>query len=80
MSLADLVIAAVVLSGATYLLYRSLWKGQGSCHGCTSGGCRPRPRDQAELVRLGQPRRPADPTPPSGVAAARLPDGPPTAR
>lgn len=55
---ADLAIAAVILAGAIHLLYRSLWKKQGSCHGCTSATCRPA-RAAAEPVRLGRPRRPA---------------------
>jgi len=55
--LADAVTAAVILAGALYLLYRSLWKGKGSCAGCTSGGCGSPARAPAPLVRLGaQPR------------------------
>ncbi len=60
MGLADAVIAAVILAGATYLLYRSLWRGGGSCHGCASRGgaaCGASARAPAPLVRLAaQPR------------------------
>jgi hypothetical protein len=59
MGLADLVTAAVILAGAALLLYRSIVRTKGGCHGCESGGCRPPQRETAELVRLGQPRRPA---------------------
>jgi hypothetical protein len=52
--LADAVIAALVLAGAAALLYRSLFKGKGSCHGCSSAGaCGAPPRAAAPLVRLG---------------------------
>ncbi len=49
MGVADVVIAAVVLAAAGWLLWRSIRKG-GSCHGCAGGCGRPPPRD--ELVRL----------------------------
>jgi hypothetical protein len=59
MGLADAVTAAVILAGALYLLYRSLWKGGGSCHGCaSSGACGTRARAPAPLVRLAAPPRP----------------------
>ena len=37
----DMIIAAVILIGAFYLLYRSLWKKKGHCSGsgCDSGSC-----------------------------------------
>ena len=58
MGLADAVIAVLVLAGAAALLYRSLFKGKGSCQGCSSAGaCGAPPRGAAPLVRLGaQPR------------------------
>lgn len=49
---ADLLIAAVVLGAAIALLFRSIRRTQGGCHGCASGGCGAR-RDASELVRLG---------------------------
>lgn len=57
MSLADLVIAALVLAAAAYLLYRSLSRKGGACHGC-AGGCAERPREPegVALVRLRRPR------------------------
>lgn len=39
MGISDMVIAAVILAGAAYLLYRSVWKKKGHCHGCDGGGC-----------------------------------------
>jgi hypothetical protein len=47
----DLVTAALILAGACWLLYRSLFKRKGACHGCDSGACRP---PAGGLVRLGQ--------------------------
>ncbi|MDX9714260.1 MAG: FeoB-associated Cys-rich membrane protein [Dissulfurispiraceae bacterium] len=45
MGLIDIVLIAVIISGAGYLLYRSIWKKRGGCSGCSSGcsgdrGCR----------------------------------------
>jgi hypothetical protein len=37
--IADLVWMALVLGGAGYLLYRSLWKKNGCCQGCDNVGC-----------------------------------------
>jgi len=37
MGISDLIIAAVILAGACYLIYSSLWKQKGSC--CGSGCC-----------------------------------------
>ncbi len=39
MGASDIIVASVILAGAAYLLYRSLWKKKGNCHGCASGGC-----------------------------------------
>lgn len=39
MGIADIIIAAVILAGAAYLLYRSVWKKKGHCCGCDSGCC-----------------------------------------
>ncbi|HSN92000.1 MAG TPA: FeoB-associated Cys-rich membrane protein [Anaeromyxobacteraceae bacterium] len=52
---ADIAIASLILAGAFWLLYRSVWKRKGFCHGCAGDGCRPRPRDRSGLVRLGRP-------------------------
>mgnify|MGYP000462472584 CR=1 FL=1 len=38
MSISEMIIPALILAGVVYLLYRSLWKRKGTCHGC-SGGC-----------------------------------------
>ena len=39
MGVSDMIIAAVILAGAMYLLYHSLWKKKGHCQGCTGGAC-----------------------------------------
>jgi hypothetical protein len=57
MSFADFVTASLILAGAAYLLYRSIWKKKGHCHGCEAGTCRSEPRETRELVRLGDRRR-----------------------
>jgi hypothetical protein len=52
----DLVIAALILAGAAWLLYRSLWKRGGACGGCSSAGaCRP--AAARDVVTLRPPRR-----------------------
>jgi hypothetical protein len=53
-SAADLAIASVVLAGALWLLYRSVVRGQGACHGCSGGSCGKRP-DRAPAPQ-GPPR------------------------
>ncbi|GCF86874.1 FeoB-associated Cys-rich membrane protein [Geobacter sp. SVR] len=36
----DMIIAGVILAGAFWLLYHSIWKKKGHCPGgCGSGGC-----------------------------------------
>jgi hypothetical protein len=39
MEFSDIVIAVIILAGAVYLLYHSLWKKKGHCQGCDSGSC-----------------------------------------
>ena len=39
MGVSDMIIAAVIVAGALWLLYRSLWQKKGHCHGCSGGGC-----------------------------------------
>jgi hypothetical protein len=38
MGFVDIVLAGLIVGGAVYLLYRSLWKKKGYCHGCDSSG------------------------------------------
>ena len=57
MGLPDAVTAAVILAGAVYLLYRSLWKGGGSCHGCDGGAVPVLVAGSRRLVRLGGTER-----------------------
>ena len=35
----DITLMAVIIAGAVYLLYRSVWKKKGHCQGCDSGTC-----------------------------------------
>ncbi|HXE98234.1 MAG TPA: FeoB-associated Cys-rich membrane protein [Dongiaceae bacterium] len=39
MGISDMFIAAVILGGAFWLLYHSLWKKKGHCQGGCSGSC-----------------------------------------
>jgi hypothetical protein len=59
MRFVDVITTIVILAGAVFLLYRSIWKKNGSCHGCANGACRAPRRETAELVRLGELGRPA---------------------
>ena len=38
MGFVDIVLAGIIVGGAIYLLYRSIWKKKGYCHGCDSSG------------------------------------------
>lgn len=35
----DIVLMLLIVAGALWILYRSLWKKKGHCHGCGSCGC-----------------------------------------
>ncbi|KAF0145811.1 MAG: hypothetical protein FD156_489 [Nitrospirae bacterium] len=39
MGLIDILLMGLIIAGAVYLLYRSLWKKKGHCPGCDSGTC-----------------------------------------
>ena len=39
MGIADVVWMTLILGGAGYLLYRSVWKKKGHCQGCDNAGC-----------------------------------------
>jgi hypothetical protein len=39
MEIWEMVLMGLIVGGATFLLYRSLWKKRGYCHGCGSGKC-----------------------------------------
>jgi hypothetical protein len=58
MGAGDLFIAALILAATVYLLYRSLFRTKGGCHGCSGGGCRRPP--ESTVVQLGAPPRPHD--------------------
>jgi hypothetical protein len=34
MGIADIIIAVVILAGAAFLLFHSVWKKKGHCQGC----------------------------------------------
>ena len=38
MGIVDVVLIVVIVGGAVYLLYRSLWKKRGYCTGCDTSG------------------------------------------
>jgi hypothetical protein len=58
----DAIIAAAILAGALWLLWRSLLRNPGRCAGCSSGACRP--TRETSLVSLGTNRPPAAAPPP----------------
>lgn len=35
----DIVLMVIIIGGALYILYRSVWKKKGHCPGCASGTC-----------------------------------------
>ncbi|MEK6743274.1 MAG: FeoB-associated Cys-rich membrane protein [Nitrospirota bacterium] len=39
MGFADVAVMILIITGAFYLLYRSVWKKQGHCSGCDAGTC-----------------------------------------
>jgi hypothetical protein len=39
MSFVDIALMVVIIAGAVYLLYRSVWKKKEHCQGCDSGTC-----------------------------------------
>jgi hypothetical protein len=39
MGATDVVWMVLILAGAGWLLYHSLWKKKGHCGGCDAGGC-----------------------------------------
>jgi hypothetical protein len=38
MGIVDVALIVLIVGGAIYLLYRSIWKRKGYCHGCDSSG------------------------------------------
>ncbi|HEY6873918.1 MAG TPA: FeoB-associated Cys-rich membrane protein [Geobacteraceae bacterium] len=47
----DVVWMVVILGGAGWLLYHSLWKKKGSCHGCSGGCCDAEKKHKASHVQ-----------------------------
>ena len=39
MGLFDISLMILIVGGAIWLLYHSLWKKKGHCHGCEGGSC-----------------------------------------
>ena len=61
MGAGDLFTAALILAATGYLLYRSLFRTKGGCHGCSGGGCGRSPENT--VVQLGASPRPHGGTP-----------------
>ena len=38
MGFVEIALTVLIVGGVLYLLYRSLWKKKGYCHGCDSSG------------------------------------------
>jgi len=57
MDLKDIIIAAIILAGAFYLLYRSLWKNKGHCSGCGEIGSEKERKNRSKRGRTTQPKR-----------------------
>ncbi len=41
MGFTDIFLMTLIITGALYLLYRSIWKKQGHCPGCDAAACNP---------------------------------------
>lgn len=39
MGATDILLMGLIVAGAVYLLYHSVWKKKGHCAGCSSGSC-----------------------------------------
>jgi hypothetical protein len=39
MGIYDIIWMVMIVAGALYLLYRSVWKKKGLCAGCSAGSC-----------------------------------------
>ena len=39
MEFVDILLMGLIIAGAVYLMYRSIWKKKGHCQGCDSGTC-----------------------------------------
>jgi len=39
MGFVDILLMGLIIAGAVYLLYRSVWKKKGHCQGCDSETC-----------------------------------------
>lgn len=39
MGVIDILLMGLIIAGAIYLLYHSLWKKKGHCPGCDTGAC-----------------------------------------
>ncbi len=42
MGMVDVLLMIAIIAGAVLILYQSLWKKQGHCHGCDAGACEER--------------------------------------
>jgi len=55
MGFADVFFMAVIVSGAIYLLYRSVWKKKGHCSGCETG-CSAQVSSMRKIVQFNRRR------------------------
>jgi hypothetical protein len=61
MGYADIALMVSIAAGAVYLLYRSIWKKKGYCHGCGSAGsCGQDPRGSHPIIAAGDSKTAAD--------------------
>ncbi len=42
MGFVDILLMVLIIGGAIYILYRSVWKKKGHCSGCASEACHAR--------------------------------------
>ncbi len=52
MGFADIVLIILIIGGAFYLLYRSLWKKKGHCQGCDSATCDMKKKLRQGIVKM----------------------------
>lgn len=46
MGFSDIIWMALIIAGAGYVLYRSVWKKRGYCPGCDSQTCSSKPENK----------------------------------
>ena len=51
----DFLLAAAIIIGAVYVLYRSVWKKRGYCPGCDSETCPTKPENKSPDSKFSGP-------------------------